>query len=543
MDLQFANAWETVADVVPEHAAIVQGERRYSYREFDELSSRFASALGAVGVSEGAAVGLYLYNSPEYLIAQAGSFKHRVVPINVNFRYLDDELAYLIDNADAEVVVFHTSLGGRVANVRERLPKLKLLVEVNDGGEHVDGAVTFDELMSAHEAQLRRDRPGDDIYMLYTGGTTGMPKGVMFHQGDLVQGFYSAFATFGLETRMPTSTDDIKALVIELHGGEPVVTIACCPLMHGTAMWLSSMRALLSGGTALLLSERTFDPHEVWALAERERANEIVIVGDAFARPLLRALEEREATGNPYDTSSVRRMISSGAIWSAEIKDGLRARISSVQLVDALGSTEAGSIGVSVATADSGAPTAKFLFAPTTKVINVNGTEVVPGSGEQGVLVTQNAAFGYYKDPVKSQATFIEIDGNSYVFTGDWASVEADGTITLLGRGSMCINTAGEKVYAEEVEEAIKRHPGIDDCLVVGLPDEKYGQRVVAVASLNSIEVTTSDEVRKWLGTSLSHYKIPKTITLVDSVRRAPNGKADYKWAKETALASDNGPA
>jgi fatty-acyl-CoA synthase len=526
MDLQFANAWETVADVVPEHDAIVQGDRRYSYRAFDDLSSRFASALGAAGVSAGCAVGLYLYNSPEYLIAQAGSFKHRAVPINVNFRYLDDELAYLIDNADAEVIVFHSSLGERVANVRERLPKLKLLIEVNDDGEHVDGAVTFDELMSAHEAQVRQDRSGDDLYMLYTGGTTGMPKGVMFHQDELVQGLYSAFATFGLAARMPTSTDDIESLVLELHNGETVV---------------SAMRALLSGGTALLLGERTFNPHEVWALAERERANEIVIVGDAFARPLLRALEEREAAGTPYDTSSVRRMISSGAIWSSEIKDGLRSRISSVQLVDALGSTEAGSIGVSVATSEFGAATAKFLFAPTTKVINVDGTEVVPGSGEQGVLVTQNSAYGYYKDPIKSKATFIEIDGHSYVFTGDWASVEADGTITLLGRGSMCINTAGEKVYAEEVEEAIKRHPSVDDCLVVGLPDEKYGQRVVAVASLNSIEMTTSDDVREWLRTSLSHYKIPKSITLVDSVRRAPNGKADYKWAKDTALASDGG--
>lgn len=539
MDLQFANAWESVTDVVPDCDAIVQGERRYTYSEFDELSARFANALSAAGVSQGSAVGLYLYNAPEYLIAQAGSFKHGVVPINVNFRYLDDELAYLIDNADAEVVVFHTSLGERVAHVRERLPKLKLLVEVDDGGEHLEGAVTFDELMATNEAQLRRQRPGSDLYMLYTGGTTGMPKGVMFHQADLVIGLYSAFATFGLAARMPTSTNDIEALVQELHAGVPVISIACCPLMHGTAMWLSSMRALLSGGTALLLSERTFNPHEVWELCERERANEIVIVGDAFARPLLRALEEREATGHPYDTSSVRRMVSSGAIWSAEIKDGLRSRIASVQLVDALGSTEAGSIGVSVATSDFGAATAKFLFAPTTKVITLDGKEVLPGSGEQGVLVTQNAAFGYYKDPVKSEATFIEIDGKSYVFTGDWASVEADGTITLLGRGSMCINTAGEKVYAEEVEEAIKRHPGIDDCLVVGLPDEKYGQRVVAVASLSHIEVTTSDEVREWLRTSLSHYKIPKAITLVDAVRRAPNGKADYKWAKETAIASE----
>jgi len=352
-------------------------------------------------------------------------------------------------------------------------------------------------------------------------------------------GLYSAFATFGLEARMPTTTDDIEALVRELHENGPVVTIACCPLMHGTAMWLSAMRALLSGGTSVLLSERTFNPHEVWALCERERANEIVIVGDAFARPLLRALEEREADGRPYDTSSVRRMVSSGAIWSAEIKDGLRARIASVQLIDALGSTEAGSIGVSVATSDFGAATARFLFAPTTKVINVDGQDVEPGSGEQGVLVSQNAAFGYYKDPVKSKATFIEIDGLSYVYTGDWASVEADGTITLLGRGSMCINTAGEKVYAEEVEEAIKRHPAVDDCLVVGLPDEKYGQRVVAVASRSANETATGEEVREWLRNSLSHYKVPKVITMVDAVRRAPNGKADYRWAKETALSNE----
>jgi acyl-CoA synthetase (AMP-forming)/AMP-acid ligase II len=539
MDLQFANAWEVVADAVPEHAAIVQGDRRVSYRAFDDAAARFASALEAAGVSDGAAVGLYLQNCPEYLIAQAGSFKHRVVPINVNFRYMDDELSYLIDNADAEVLVFHSSLSDRVANVAPRLEKLRLLVEVDDGGAHLDGATTFDDLLASHEPQARKDRDGDDLYMLYTGGTTGMPKGVMFHQGDLATGLYSAFATMGLGARMPSSTEHIVALVDELHASEPVVTIACCPLMHGTAMWLSAMRALLSGGTAVLLQERKFDPHEVWALAEREHANEIVIVGDAFARPLLRALEEREASGHPYDTSSVRRMVSSGAIWSAEIKDGLRSRMANVQLVDALGSTEAGSIGVSVATSESGAATAKFFFAPTTKVITIDGKDVAPGSGEQGVLVSQNAAYGYYKDPVKSKATFIELDGVSFIYTGDWATVEADGTITLLGRGSICINTGGEKVFAEEVEEAIKRHPGIDDCLVVGLPDERFGQRVVAVASVRSNEATTSDEVRQWLRTSLSHYKIPRAITLVESVRRAPNGKADYKWAKETALAND----
>jgi acyl-CoA synthetase (AMP-forming)/AMP-acid ligase II len=537
VDLHFATAWEVAADTVPERDAIVQGQRRVKYRDFDDVGARFASALEAAGVAEGASVGLYLYNCPEYLLAQHGAFKHRAVPVNVNYRYLDDELAYLLDNSDAAALVFHSSLGDRVASIRDSLPKLRLLVEVDDGAEHLEGSVNFDELVRAHAPQPRKVRSRDDLYMLYTGGTTGMPKGVMYHHAQLAQRLYSAFAVLGLKSPVPTLAEEVGPLVAEINSVAPVVSVTCCPLMHGTGMWVSAMRALLCGGTAELLEHRTFDPHELWTLVERERVTEIVIVGDAFARPMLRALEEREREGRPYDTSSVQVIASSGAIWSAEIKDGLRARLSA-QLVDALGSTEAGSFGVSTAGNDARVETARFSPIPGTKVITDDGRDVVAGSSESGMLASRTPAFGYFKDKVKSQTTFIQIDGQSYVLTGDWATVEADGTIALLGRGSICINSGGEKVFAEEVEEAIKRHEGIDDCLVVGLPDERFGQRVVAVAASSCAAPPSGEEIREWLRSSLAHYKIPKTITVLDSIRRAPNGKADYKWAKETVLAN-----
>ncbi len=536
MDLHFATAWEHVADTVPELDAVVHGRRRLTYGAFDECAARFAAALEDAGVGVGGKVALFLYNGPEYLIAQYGSFKHRAVPINVNYRYLGDELVYLLENCDAEVLVFHRSLAPRVAGVSARLPRLRLLVEVDDGGAHLDESVDFDELVAAHEPQERKERSRDDLYMLYTGGTTGNPKGVMFHQGDFVERLYGAFATFGLQSPLPTSAEHVISLVREVRALGPVVSVACCPLMHGTAMWLSAMRALLSGGTVVLLEHRTFDPHEVWSTCQREGANEVVIVGDAFARPMLRALVERESAGRPYDTSGVRTIVSSGAIWSAEIKDQLRSRLTA-QLIDALGSTEAGSVGVSVASADARAETAKFFFAPTTRVITEDDRDVAPGSGVAGRLVSQNAAFGYYKDDVKSRATFVELDGRTFVITGDWATVGIDGEIALLGRGSMCINSGGEKIFAEEVEEAIKRHPGVDDCQVVALADERFGQRVVAVASSSTLDASSGDAIREWLRSSLAHYKIPRTITILDTLQRSPNGKADYAWAREAALA------
>ena len=530
--LDFASMWEEVVDVVGDAEAIRQGERRLTYREFDDGASRFAGALEAAGLAEGAKVALYLYNCPEYLVAQFGAFKHRCVPVNVNFRYLDDELVYLLENADAEALVFHSSLAACVARVRERLTGVRLFVEVDDDGTHLEGVTRMPDLLADCAPQARKERSPDDLYMLYTGGTTGMPKGVMFPQGEFIDRLLISGVSLGLLESVPATRADVRAL-LETMALPGEVSIPCCPLMHGTGMWIGAMPALMVGGTVVLLESRTFDPEEVWRLCERHGATRIVIVGDAFARPLVRALEAREREGRAVDATSVRHVISSGAIWSAEMKDALRARMSAT-LVDSLGSTEGLGFGASGATHEVGAPTAHFALAPSTKVVDDDGREIAPGSDRAGMLASRTAAYAYYKDPENSARTFIRIDGQGYVLTGDWASVAADGTITLLGRGSMSINTGGEKVFAEEVEEAIKRHPLVDDCLVVGVEDERFGQRVVAVVGSSS-PTLSEDDVCTFLRASLAHYKVPRTVVIRESVQRAPNGKADYKWALATA--------
>jgi fatty-acyl-CoA synthase len=538
--LDFASVWEEVADAVPDHDAIVQGARRVSYAAFDEAAARFAAALESAGLAEGAKVGLYLYNSPEYLIAQHGAFKHRAAPINVNYRYLDDELCYLLDNCDAEALVFHSSLGPCVERVRDRLPRITLLVEVRDGGEHVDGAIGFDELLASQAPQPRKARAGEDLYMLYTGGTTGMPKGVMYAQGDFTERLLAAFELLALDQPVPTTRASIAPFVHSMAMRGPDVSIPCCPLMHGTGMWVGAMPVLLSGGTVALLESRTFDPHEVWQLTEREGVTRIVIVGDPFARPLLRALEEREATSHPYETSSIRNVISAGAIWSAEIKDGLRSRLAAT-LFDALGSTEGGTYAMSTADHEHGSATATFMLSPDTRVITEDGKDVERGSGERGLLASRTGSLGYYKDADKTARTFVRLDGDAFVITGDWATVDVDGAITLLGRGSNCINSGGEKIFPEEVEEAIKRHPLVEDCLVVGLPDERFGQRVVAV--VGAATPPMADEIREFLRSSLSHFKIPRDVVFRAVVQRAPNGKADYQWALAAATESLGPPA
>jgi 3-oxocholest-4-en-26-oate---CoA ligase len=534
MEIDLATAWEIVGDALPQQEAIIQGSRRITYRDFDDVASRFASALEAAGVTQGGKVALYLYNCPEYLFSEFGAFKHRAVPVNVNYRYLDDELAYLIDNSDAEALVFHSSLGDRVGRVRDKLPNLKLLVEVDDDGTHLEGTSRFDELIDSHEPQARQTRSGQDMSMTYTGGTTGMPKGVMSRQGPYVEGVYRVTAALLGMQGEPTEAAQITEVVQGLAAVGRNISVPCCPLMHATGLGICAIPTLLRGGTIVLLEQRSFDPHELWSLAEREGITVMVIVGDAFARPMLRALEDRERDGRPYDTSSVRDIVSAGTIWSAEIKDGLSAKLTA-RLTDMLGSTEGGIYAVSNAGRDAHVETAKFGLSVGTRVITEDGRDVVAGSGERGLIASASVAFGYYKDPEKSATTFRELDGKSYVLTGDWATVELDGTVTLLGRGSNCINSGGEKIFPEEVEEAVKRHPGVDDCLVVGMPDERFGQCVVAVVGSSTASPPSDVELREWLRPSLSHFKVPKSFIVLDAVRRAPNGKADYGWAKEQA--------
>ena len=406
-----------------------------------------------------------LYNGNEYLESQFACMKGRGVPININYRYLDDELLYLLDNSDAEALVFHTSLGERVARIMERAPKVKLWIQVDDGGEQVPGALDYERVIAGHDPAPRITRSEDDIYMLYTGGTTGMPKGVMYDIGGMMQGLMAAaFPILGLGLPSPEEVPGLVANLQDESGG--LASIPACPLMHGTGMWLGAIIGHLAGSKIVTLTNRSLDAHELWQAVQQEKATQVVIVGDAFAKPMLKALEEAKAEGNPYDLSSVRFLMSSGVMWTSEVKEQLLEWHDYI-LIDAMGSTE-GSMGTQVTTRGNVGETAKFAMGPNTKVFTEDGREVVPGSGEAGMVAAGGTVpLGYFKDEAKSAATFKTIDGVRYSFPGDWAIVEADGSLTLLGRGATCINTAGEKVYPEEVEEAVKSHPDVVDCCLL----------------------------------------------------------------------------
>jgi fatty-acyl-CoA synthase len=354
----------------------------------------------------------------------------------------------------------------------------------------------------------------------------------MYDIGGMLQGFMAtAFPIFGLG--MP-SVDEIPALVAKMwSAGENVTSIPGCPLMHGTGLWLGAMIPHCVGATVATLTSRSLDADELWRTVEQEKANMVVIVGDAFAKPMLRALSDARAEGRAYDPSSVKFLISSGVMWTSEVKQQLLDWHDFV-LIDAMGSTE-GSMGTQITTRGNIGETAKFAMNPTTKVFAEDGHEVKPGSGEAGMVAAGGSVpLGYFKDEKKSAATFRTIDGVRYSFPGDWAIVEADGSLTLLGRGSNCINTAGEKVYPEEVEEAVKLHPDVVDCLVVGVEDEKFGQRVTGVVSLRAGSQVEAEALREFTRSKLAAFKLPKQLFVVDQVKRAPNGKADYKWARET---------
>ena len=531
MELHYATIWESVADEIGDRDAVVCGDNRRTWTEYEDRAARLAAAFAEAGLERDSKVGLYLYNGNEYLESQFACMKGRGVAININYRYLDDELLYLLDNSDAEALVFHTSLGERVARIMERAPKIKLWIQVDDGGEKVPGALDYERVVEGHDPAPRITRSADDIYMLYTGGTTGMPKGVMYDIGSMCQLFLGlSYPIYGLAIPQP---EEIGAVArARWEAGEPVRSLPGCPLMHGTGMWLGGLVSHLGGGVIHTLTGRNFDADELWQVASTERCTQLVIVGDAFAKPMLRSLEKARDEGQSYDLSSIRFLISSGVMWTSEVKQGL-LEWHDFTLIDAMGSTE-GSMGTQITTRGNVGETAKFAMGPNTKVFAEDGREVVPGSGEAGMVAAGGTVpLGYFKDEAKSAATFRTIEGVRYSFPGDWAIVEADGSLTLLGRGSNCINTAGEKVYPEEVEEAVKSHPDVVDCLVVGVEDEKFGQKVTGVASLRPGCDVDAEALREFTRTQLAAYKVPKNLFVVETVQRAPNGKADYGWARK----------
>ena len=534
MNLDFASVWEMVSDLVPENDALICGEDIVSWKEYDDRASKIASALSEAGLGANSKAGLYLNNSNEYLIAQYAIFKVGGIPINVNYRYVEEELIYLLENSDAEAVFYHACYSSRIKEIAGSLPNIKAWIEVSDGTESkFDQSLKYEDLLNQHSPMKRIHRDPETIYMLYTGGTTGMPKGVMYKQGEFLVYLFRTLKAMGYD--VPEDLSDLESRIEASKSSNAFIrSVVGCPLMHGTGMWLGAFLPLLLGGTAITTSNLGFDPDQLWTQVQHKKATNIVIVGDAFAKPMLDALNRAASDGNAYDISSVQVIISSGVMWSAEVKQGLLQH-HDMRLMDTMGSTEGG-MGASVTTRDNPPATAKFSLNPGVIVLADDGEILSPGSEKIGLIGTSGLVpVGYYKDEKKSAETFREVDGVRYSFPGDYAKLEADGTITLLGRGSNCINSAGEKIYPEEVEEALKKDALVFDCLVVGMPDEKFGQKIVAVVSTVDNQQVNEAELIENTRKIIAGYKLPKTILFADEVQRAPNGKANYKWAKAFA--------
>ena len=534
MNLDFASVWEMVSDLVPENDALICGEDIVSWKEYDDRASKIASALSEAGLGANSKAGLYLNNSNEYLIAQYAIFKVGGIPINVNYRYVEEELIYLLENSDAEAVFYHACYSSRIKEIAGSLPNIKAWIEVSDGTESkFDQSLKYEDLLNQHSPMKRIHRDPETIYMLYTGGTTGMPKGVMYKQGEFLVYLFRTLKAMGYD--VPEDLSDLESRIEASKSSNAFIrSVVGCPLMHGTGMWLGAFLPLLLGGTAITTSNLGFDPDQLWTQVQNKKATNIVIVGDAFAKPMLDALNRAASDGNAYDISSVQVIISSGVMWSAEVKQGLLQH-HDMRLMDTMGSTEGG-MGASVTTRDNPPATAKFSLNPGVIVLADDGEILSPGSEKIGLIGTSGLVpVGYYKDEKKSAETFREVDGVRYSFPGDYAKLEADGTITLLGRGSNCINSAGEKIYPEEVEEALKKDALVFDCLVVGMPDEKFGQKIVAVVSTVDNQQVNEAELIENTRKIIAGYKLPKTILFADEVQRAPNGKANYKWAKAFA--------
>ena len=536
MEAHYATVFEKNADTIPDEIALVCGDNTKTWKEYDDRAARLATLLTSYGLGSDSKVSLYVHNSNEYLEAQYSVFKIAGVSINVNYRYKEEELIYLMDNSDSEAVFFQGCYGNQIKSIKDKLDKVKVFIQIDDGSEQLDFAENYEAAIASSEPMERIERSEDNIYMLYTGGTTGMPKGVMYTHGGHLRAMLSTAGAWGLiPLQEKVDIDGISGEVLRIsEEGNLNVSIPACPLMHGTGMWLGALVPHLVGGRVVTMPQLGFDPDFLFKEVERTQTNNIIIVGDAFGKPMMDALDKAQAENRPYNLGSVNTIISSGVMWSAEVKDGLLKHHDMI-LIDAMGSTEGG-MGSSRASRDEPAPTAKFTINPGVIIITDEGKHVEPGSGVMGKIGTSGLVpLGYFKDEKKSAETFMDFEGVRYSFPGDYALVETDGTITLLGRGSNCINTAGEKVYPEEVEEAIKRHDDIYDCLVVGLKDDRFGQRVVALASFNDGKETQEQDLISFTREHLAGYKLPKQVLFVEEVMRAPNGKANYKWAKETA--------
>ena len=526
----FADVWEVIAHRLPDAPALRHGDRTVTWAEFDDRATGMAAALLDAGMAEQDKVAQYLYNCPEYLESVFAVWKAGLVPVNTNYRYTDHELVYLWDNADVAAVVFQGAFSETIARIRTSVPAVRLWLWVDDGTDTCPAwAAPLEPTGEDHPPVAPPwGRSGDQLYLLYTGGTTGMPKGVMWRQDDLF-GLLNATA----KVRFPPagSLADVERMID--RPGPRFLT--ACPLMHGTGS-LAAFAALSSGGSVITLVNHSFDVEELLDTITREGVQSLAIVGDVFAKPMVAALDR---SPERWDLSTIRLLASSGVMWSAQTKEALLAHNPRMLLADSLGSSEAISIASSVTTgSERTSNTAQFKMTEHTKVIADDGHFVEPGSGEIGkVAMYGHTPLGYYKDEARSEATFRTIGGRRYAIPGDYAMVEPDGTLTLLGRGTGCINTGGEKVFPEEVEEVLKLHPDVRDAIVVGVPDDRYGEVVVGIIESDEVDHAGLVALVK---SQLASYKAPKRIMTVPSLGRASNGKLDYtRWKAYAASEID----
>lgn len=521
---------DAVDRVTPgDRLALVHGNARVTWRDFSRRTNNLARALLAGGARTGDKIAFYMRNRPEYSEAIAAGFKARLTHVNVNYRYVDHELIYLLDNADATVVIYAQEFASHVHDIRGQLPKVTQWIEVADGRSVTGDAVDYEDLAECGDgAALGIQRAPDDLLFLYTGGTTGMPKGVMWRHDDL----WSVTGAGGNPRLGQPPSPDLDAYVARIVNEPAPVNLPLPPLMHGTGL-LSAVAAMTRGGTCVTLQARSFDALEALAAIEQHRVTATTIVGDAFARPIWEALEANPGT---YDISSLKAISSSGVMWTTPVKQGLLRHNAELLLVDGFSSSEAIGLGASLMTKEQTIEVARFTIGPSCRVFTEDFREVQPGSGEAGMVgVSGFLPVGYYKDEAKTAKTFPVISGVRYSIPGDWVRVEKDGSLTLLGRGSNCINTAGEKVYPEEVEEALKKHQSVADALVVGVADAKWGQSITAVVHLNDGFELDETALKVFARRELAGYKVPKRILAKDNLERAPNGKADYKRIRQFA--------
>ncbi|MCZ4274602.1 acyl-CoA synthetase [Rhodococcoides yunnanense] len=523
MALNIADLVEHAVDLVPDRVALVCGDREITYAQMEDRTNRLAHYLQKQGVKPGDKVGVYSRNGIETIESMIAVFKLRAVVVNVNYRYIENELQYIFQNSDMVALIHEARYSDKVAAVLPTCPLLKTTIVIGDAA---DGQVSYDEALE--QSSPERDfaeRSGDDIYMLYTGGTTGSPKGVMWRHEDVWRVLGG-----GINFMTGEYLEDEWDLA-KLGAENPVMTrMPIPPMIHGGAQW-ATFQSLFGGGKTVLHPD--FDGHTIWQLVDKHGINLIFITGDAMARPMLDALIEGGPDGKPYDLSTLYLMASSAALFSPSIKEKFLELLPNRMLTDSIGSSETGFGGLSVVTKGAehtGGPRVKI--DASTSVLGEDGHPVEPGSGQKGLLARRgHIPVGYYKDEAKTAATFKEIHGVRYSIPGDYAQVEVDGTVTMLGRGSVSINTGGEKVFPEEVEGALKSHPEVFDAIVVGVPDERLGHMVAAVVQARGEERPSLADLDACARKEIAGYKVPRAVWFVDEIKRSPAGKPDYRWA------------